>query len=95
MTLRAQIINLPIVIGGVLTMKLEVKVLLLGFAPFEKSTFESFFKLVGRRDTLYKIVPDVAQAQVLVVNGDNPTAMQWASFGPACVPGALCNSASH
>ena len=79
MTLRSQLINLRIVIGGVLTMKLEVKVLLLGFAPFEKSTFESFFKLVGRRDTLYKIVPDVAQAQVLLVNGDNPTAMQWAN----------------
>lgn len=79
MTLRAQIINLPIVIGGVLTMKLEVKVLLLGFAPFEKSTFESFFKLVGRRETLYKTVPDVAQAQVLLVNGDNSTAMQWAN----------------
>ena len=60
-------------------MKSEVNVLLLGFAPFEKSTFESFFKLVGRRDTLYEIVPDVAQAQVLMVNGDNPTAVQWAS----------------
>ena len=60
-------------------MKSEVKVLLLGFAPFEKATFESFFKLVGRRDTLYKIVPEVAQAQVLMVNSDNPTAVQWAN----------------
>ena len=60
-------------------MKSEVKVLLLGFAPFEKATFESFFKLVGRRDTLYKIVPDFAQAQVLMVNSDNPTAVQWAN----------------
>ena len=60
-------------------MKSEVNVLLLGFAPFEKSTFESFFKLVGRRDTLYKIVPDVAQAHVLMVNGDNATAVQWAN----------------
>ena len=60
-------------------MKSEVKVLLLGFAPFEKATFESFFKLVGRRDTLYKIVPDVAQAQVMMVNSDNPTAVQWAN----------------
>ena len=60
-------------------MKSEVNVLLLGFVPFEKSTFESFFKLVGRRDTFYKIVPDVAQAQVLLINGDNPTAVQWAN----------------
>ena len=60
-------------------MKSEVKILLLGFAPFEKSTFESFFRLVGRRDTFYKIVSEVGQAQVLMVNGDNPTAVQWAN----------------
>ena len=58
-------------------MKLEVNILLLGFAPFEKSTFESFFKLVGRRDTFYKTVTDVTSAHVLLVNGDNPTAVQW------------------
>ena len=60
-------------------MKSEVKILLLGFAPLEKSTFESFFKLVGHRDTLYKTVADVLQAQVLLVNGDSPAAVQWAS----------------
>lgn len=60
-------------------MKSEVKVLLLGFMPFEKATFESFFKLVGRRETLYKIVADADQAQVLIVNSDNPTAAQWAN----------------
>lgn len=58
-------------------MKPEVKILLLGFPPFEKSTFESFFKLVGRRDTLYQVVPDANDAHILVVNGDNPTAQQW------------------
>ena len=60
-------------------MKSEVKILLLGFAPFEKSTFESFFKLVGRRDTLYKTVADANQAQILLVNGDSPAAVQWVS----------------
>jgi two-component system, cell cycle response regulator len=55
------------------------KILLLGFAPFEKSTFESFFRLVGRRETLYQIVSDVGSADVLMVNGDNPTAVQWAN----------------
>ncbi len=70
---------MSVAICGVVTMKSEVKVLLLGFAPFEKSTFESFFKLVSRRETLYKIVPDAAQAQLLMVNGDNPTAVQWAT----------------
>jgi two-component system cell cycle response regulator len=60
-------------------MKTEVKVLLLGFMPFEKATFESFFNLVARGGTLYQIVPEASQAQVLIVNGDNPTAMQWAN----------------
>ena len=60
-------------------MKSEVKILLLGFASFEKSTFESFFKLVGRRETLYKTVVDAHQAQILLVNGDSPAAVQWAS----------------
>ena len=60
-------------------MKSEVKILLLGFAPFENLTFESFFKLVGRRNTLYRTVTDALQAQVLLVNGDSPAAVQWAS----------------
>ncbi len=58
-------------------MKPEVSVFLLGFAPFEKSTFESFFKLAGQRDTGYTILKEVAQAQVVVVNGDNFAAVQW------------------
>ena len=70
-------------------MKSQVKVLLLGFTPFEKVTFESFFKLVGRRDTLYKIVSDVSQAQVLMVNSDNPTAVQWANASVSAPQKAL------
>lgn len=60
-------------------MKSEVNILLLGFAPFEKSTFESFFKLVGRRDTLYRTVSDTLQAQILLLNGDSPTAVELAA----------------
>ena len=55
----------------------EVKILLLGFSPFEKATFESFFKLVGRRETAYRIVPDLSQVQVLMVNSDNASALKW------------------
>ena len=58
-------------------MKPEIRVFLLGFALFEKSTFESFFKLAGQRDTGYIILKDIAQAQVVVVNGDNFAAVQW------------------
>lgn len=59
-------------------MKSEVKILLLGFSPFEKATFESFFKLVGRRETTYRIVLDLLQVQVLIVNSDNASALNWA-----------------
>ena len=58
-------------------MKTEIKVFLLGFTPFEKATFESFFKLVSRREILYKTISDVGQTQALMVNSDNPAAVQW------------------
>lgn len=58
-------------------MSVVVNVCLLGFVPFEKTTFESFFKLAGRRDTVYKIVDDTTQAKVFMINGDNPSAVDW------------------
>lgn len=58
-------------------MSVIVNISLLGFVPFEKTTFESFFKLAGRRDTAYKIVDDPALAKVFLVNGDSPPAIQW------------------
>jgi|688.fasta_scaffold170396_1 two-component system cell cycle response regulator len=58
-------------------MKSEIRVFLLGFAPFEKTTFESFFKLAGLRETEYKIQADVAQSHVVIINSDNSAAVQW------------------
>ena len=58
-------------------MSVIVNISLLGFVPFEKTTFESFFKLAGRRDTAYKIVEPTADVSVFLVNGNNPTAVQW------------------
>lgn len=60
-------------------MSSAVKLFLLGFAPFEKSAFESFFRVAGRRKTSYEMVSEVVQANVLLVNGANPTAIIWAS----------------
>ena len=60
-------------------MNINKKILVFGFAPFEKSTFESFFRLVGRRSTVYEIVSDVSKADVLIVNGDDADAVQWAN----------------
>ena len=60
-------------------MKSEITILAVGFSPFEKATFESFFKLVGRRELAYRVVPDAAQARIFLVNSDNAAALQWAS----------------
>lgn len=55
-------------------MSVVVNISLLGFVPFENTTFNSFFKLAGRRDTVYKIVGDISHAKILLVNGDSPAA---------------------
>ena len=62
----------------VITMITQTKnIYLLGFSPFEKTAFESFFRLSARRTTHYKIVPAVADAEVLLVSGDNAAAVAW------------------
>ena len=62
-------------------MSVIVNICLLGFVPFEKSTFESFFKLAGRRDTVYKVVEDTSQAKIFLINGDNASAASWVVSG--------------
>ena len=62
-------------------MSVIVNICLLGFVPFEKSTFESFFKLAGRRDTVYKVVEDTSLAKIFLVNGDNASAASWVVSG--------------
>ena len=65
-------------------MGIVVNISLLGFVPFEKTTFESFFKLAGRRDTVYKIVNAPAAARIVLINGDerSPTDSVLASLKP-------------
>ena len=60
-------------------MSVIVNISLLGFVPFENTTFHSFFKLAGRRDTVYKVVSDVSQAKIFLVNGDSAAAVNWAA----------------
>lgn len=59
-------------------MSVTVNIFLLGFVAFENTTFISFFKLAGRRDSIYKVVGDASQAKILLVNGDSPAAMELA-----------------
>jgi two-component system, cell cycle response regulator len=47
------------------------KIALLGFSSFERSTFESFFRLAARRAPGYEVVTDVASAAMVIVNSDD------------------------
>ncbi|WP_291010834.1 hypothetical protein [Hydrogenophaga sp.] len=50
-------------------------VALVGFAQSEASTFESFFRLAARRPPGYRVQDEVIDAQILIVNADNPQAL--------------------
>ncbi|MCJ0765467.1 response regulator [Variovorax terrae] len=49
---------------------------LLGFSAFERTTFESFFRLAARRQNGYQIVDDAAQAVLLIANADDAAVLQ-------------------
>jgi two-component system, cell cycle response regulator len=46
------------------------KIALLGFSSFERSTFESFFRLAARRAPGYQIVDKETEAAMVIVNSD-------------------------
>lgn len=45
---------------------------LLGFTSFERSTFESFFRLAARREPGYRLSDDMTGATLIVANADDP-----------------------
>lgn len=49
---------------------------LLGFTPFERSTFESFFRLAARRQPGYQLVEDPAASALIVANADSAAVMR-------------------
>ena len=51
------------------------KIVLLGFSPFERSTFESFFRLAARRPPGYLLVSEGSEANLAVVNSDDQATM--------------------
>ena len=55
-------------------MSTQHTVALLGFSPFERSTFESFFRLAARRPPGYLLVADASTAALVVVNADDAPA---------------------
>ena len=53
-------------------MSFVVPVAILGFKPFERSTFEAFLRLAARRTPAYELVDDPFSADFIVVDADDP-----------------------
>ncbi len=60
------------------------KIALIGFSSFERATFESFFRLAARRPPGYILVTDAAQANLAVVNADDPATLKAAVDNKPC-----------
>ena len=56
-------------------MEKAYSVALVGFAHSESVTFESFFRMAARRPPAYRVQEEVGDAQLLIVNADNPQAI--------------------
>lgn len=57
-------------------MERKYTVALVGFAQHESATFEAFFRMAARRPPAYHVQDEVLDAQLLVVNADNPQAVE-------------------
>ena len=60
------------------------KIVLLGFSPFERATFESFFRLAARRAPGYLLVSDATLADLAVVNSDDPATLRSVTANKPC-----------
>jgi two-component system, cell cycle response regulator len=60
------------------------KIALIGFSSFERATFESFFRLAARRPPGYVLVAEAAQANLAVVNADDPATLRAAIATKPC-----------
>jgi two-component system, cell cycle response regulator len=60
------------------------KIALVGFSSFERATFESFFRLAARRPPGYVLVSTPAEANLAVVNADDPVTMAAALDKKPC-----------
>lgn len=74
-------------------MAVAYTVALVGFPEAELATFESFFRLAARRPPAYKVQDEVLDAQVLLVNSDNPQAIHLVRY--AELPGKVLLIGTH
>jgi two-component system, cell cycle response regulator len=62
--------------GRQVSMATTLRVSLIGFSAFERSTLEAFFRLAARRSPSYLYEARVEQAQVVLVDADSAEAMR-------------------
>jgi two-component system cell cycle response regulator len=72
-----------------MTTSARFEIALAGFSTFERSAFESFFRLSARRALSYVRTESVEQADALIVDTDCPQALAQAS-SPALYARTLC-----
>ena len=53
-------------------MSFATPVAILGFTPFERSTFEAFLRLATRRTPAYELTNDAFSADFIIVDADDP-----------------------
>ena len=53
-------------------MSFATPVAILGFTPFERSTFEAFLRLATRRTPAYELTDDAFSADFIIVDADDP-----------------------
>jgi two-component system, cell cycle response regulator len=68
------------------------KIALIGFSSFERATFESFFRLAARRPPGYVLVADASEANLAVVNADDPATLSAAVAQKPCAHVMLIGS---
>lgn len=56
-------------------MSMRYRVALQGFSAFERSTFQSFFRLAARRQPAYDLVEDLRSADLVIADADQPAAV--------------------
>lgn len=68
------------------------KIVLIGFSSFERATFESFFRLAARRPPGYLLVTEPSQANLAVVNADDPATLRSVTTNKPCAHVMLIGS---
>ncbi len=68
------------------------KIALIGFSSFERATFESFFRLAARRPPGYVLVAEASEANLAVVNADDPATLRAAVARKPCAHVMLIGS---